>query len=407
MTRDERQALAITNWKNAGCRATWSFCTGFGKTKTALDALERLLAKNPDARTVIIVPTDGLREQWYTKLDERGLVFNIEVLIINTASSKPFSCDILILDECHKYNSDSFRKVFLNCHPKAILGLTATYERLDGKQKEVLDKICPVCDTVSVQEAIENNWLSPYREYKVMIDVDLTEYDKANQTFLSTFSYFNFEWNKAMACVTDPSFRAKYAKSMGVTTKELSQKAFAWNKAMQFRKSFIANHPRKIEIAQKILEARKDKKCITFNGSIEQCEAYGSGYVLHSKKAKKEQRKIIEEFSHCDTGVMHTSKMADEGLDIPGLSVAIITGFNSSKTTTVQRTGRVIRYEKGKEAEVFFLVLKGCQDDKWFKKANEGMEFIEINEQELDFILNRQELNKTVKVQSSFNGFRF
>ena len=35
---------------------------------------------------------------------------------------------------------------------KLILGLTATYERLDGREKEVLDLYCPVCDTITLEE---------------------------------------------------------------------------------------------------------------------------------------------------------------------------------------------------------------------------------------------------------------
>ena len=96
--------------------------------------------------------------------------------------------------------------------------------------------------------------------------------------------------------------------------------------------------------------------------------------MIHSEQNKKENEKILEDFSKAETGVLHTSKMLDEGADIPGLSVAIVCGFNSSKITTRQRIGRCIRREGNKTAEIFFLVLKGCSDDKWFKKANEYKE---------------------------------
>ena len=82
-----------------------------------------------------------------------------------------------------------------------------------------------------------------------------------------------------MKAVQSDIFRKNYAKLTGFTVKEVTAHAFAWNKAMQFRKKFIANHPKKIEIAKKILEARKNTKAITFNSSIKQCEAYGFGYV--------------------------------------------------------------------------------------------------------------------------------
>lgn len=310
--------------------------------------------------------------------------------------------------EVHRSAAQQLSKVFLNCNPTFILGLTATYERLDGREKIILDKYCPVFDAVTIKEAEENGWVSPYREYKVFIDVDLTEYNKANQTFMSAFAFFNFEWDKAMKCCTDTIFRNKYAKQMGYTIKEVSAKAFAWNKAMQFRKRFIADHPKKIEIAKKILEARKNTKAITFNSSIKQCEAYGYGYIIHSRKSTKENKQILEDFAKSGPGnVLHNSKMAKEGYDCPGINLVIITGFNSDKTSKVQTIGRGIRFEPNKVTEVFTLVIKGGQDEKWYKKASEGMDYIEINEKELDDILDNKAIDKPIKTQEKFTGLRF
>ena len=299
MTRGERQALAIQKWKDNKCRGTLVGCTGVGKTKTALDAIERVIAKNPTVKVVIVVPTQILQDQWIEKLDERGLVFNIDVLVLNTAAKRPFYCNMLVVDEVHRAAAEELSQMFLNCKPVFVLGLTATYERLDGREKIILDKFCPVIDEIPLEEAEKNGWVSPYKEYKVMIDVDLTEYNKANQAFLEHFAFFNFDWKNAMSCVQNETFRKNYAYLLGTTIKEVTARAFAWNRAMQFRKKFIANHPKKIEIAKKILEARKNTKVITFNSSIKQCEAYGFGYVIHSEKKKKENKAILDEFAKC------------------------------------------------------------------------------------------------------------
>lgn len=388
MNRTERQYDCFKKWKAANCRATIVACTGFGKTKTALDIIERVVSVNPDIKITIVVPTKILRDQWRTKLDDRGFFFNTEVLVLNTAAKKPFQCHFLIVDEVHRAAAEKLSAMFQNCAPRLILGLTATYERLDGAEKVVLDNYCPVCDEITLEEATANGWVSPYKDYKVMLDVDLTEYNQANKTFMNHFSFFNFDWDTAMKCVTDVKFRQRMAKAMGCEIKEVTAHAFAWNKAMQFRKAFIANHPKKIEIAKKILEKRKNTKVITFNSSIKQCEAYGFGYVIHSEKKSKENQAILDEFAKCGPGsVLHNSKMAKEGYDCPGLGAVIITGFNSDKTSKIQEIGRCVRFEAGKEAEVFTLVLKGCQDNKWYSKSSEGMPYIEIDESELDAVL--------------------
>jgi superfamily II DNA or RNA helicase len=131
---------------------------------------------------------------------------------------------------------------------------------------------------------------------------------------------------------------------------------------MRARKTFIQNHPKKFEIARKILDARKDRKCITFSSTIKQAESFGDGYVLHSKKSEKQNKKTLDEFNKASCGVLHSSKAVNQGVDIPGLSVGIILSIDSSKITKQQRKGRICRFEEGKEAELFTIVLKGTQE---------------------------------------------
>ena len=78
----------------------------------------------------------------YEEIEEffEGEIVDIEVKVLKTASMKKFNCNFLIIDEAHTVCSAQLRNIFENCNPTFILGLTATYERLDGQEKEVLDK---------------------------------------------------------------------------------------------------------------------------------------------------------------------------------------------------------------------------------------------------------------------------
>ena len=60
-----------------------------------------------------------------------------------------------MLDEIHLMAADMFSKVFDCVSYKNILGLTATFERLDGKEI-LLSKYAPVCDTIPIDVAEEN-----------------------------------------------------------------------------------------------------------------------------------------------------------------------------------------------------------------------------------------------------------
>lgn len=399
MTRSERQQLAIDRWKSAGCRGSCVMPTGFGKTRTALDAVERVLAKNPTIKVVVVVPTKVLKDQWEEEIYKRNFNSPVNVLIINTTAKRPFDCNFLIIDECQHISAEGMSNVFKNCNPAFIMGLTATYERLDNREKIILDHFAPVCDEVTIEEATESGWVAPYTEYKVVIDTDLSEYEQYNRDFIKYFSFFNYDFNLCISVATNLFKQQQVAKTMNVPLKDVRACAYGFIKALKARKAFIANHPKKLEIAKRIIEARPNSKIITFNSSIKQCEAYEMGYVLHSGNTKKKNKITLEEFSLCKEGVLHTSKMADEGLDVKGLNVAIITGFNSSKISKRQRIGRVIRLEPGKTAEVFTLVLKGTVEDQWFRKSMEGFDYVEINEQELDMILQKKKISNKKKIK--------
>ena len=164
------------------------------------------------------------------------------------------------------------------------------------------------------------------------------------------------------------------------------------------RKEFVMRHPKKFEIADKILDARKDKKCITFCATIKDSEHFKDrGPLLHSKKKKKENQKIIEEFNDGGPSVLSTNKSADAGVDIKGLSVGVILSGDSSSRRFVQRTGRCIRLEEDKVAEMFTLVINNTNDSRWFDNANNGQHYISLNEHDLDIVLNGGDINSRPK----------
>lgn len=391
MDRTTRQKLAIKRWsQNNGC-ATLILPTGFGKTRIALTISQLLTQKNPDFKILVVVPTDNLKNQWLKQLIEWKLLKNVTVEIINTAIKKVQHFDLLICDEAHRYASDSFSKLFDVIYYKMILCLTGTLERLDGKE-ELIKTHAPVCDAVTRDEAIENGWLADFKNYLVMIDVDLKEYKQWDQVFNQCFSVLNFDFNLGMRLMKDAVFRRKYAKQTKMDYNILTGVVMKWMKAMRKRKEFVLSHPKKIEITKKILNARKDKKSITFCNTIKDAESIKMGYVLHSKQKKKENEAILEKFAKDSCGVINSSKALNTGTDIPGLSVGIMLANTSSKITKQQSIGRCIRKEGDKIAEFFTLVIKGTQDVKWAINSS-VTDYITITEEQLQDVLDGKEIS--------------
>lgn len=260
------------------------------------------------------------------------------------------------------------------------MGLTATFERLDERHK-LLEKYCPIVDTVTLQEAQINGWVSQYNEYLVLIDVDdIDIYRRYNKEFTEHFEFFNFDFNKAMSMVGKDGLKNKLKYRDELCGKDESKKkevlkainyhATGFMRAIQARKKFVYEHPEKLRLAEEIIKYRPDKKIVTFCANTKVAESFSIGQVYTGKESKKKNRTSIEEFTSKSSGVLHTCKLMEAGADITGLSVGIMLGVNSSEIKSQQCRGRVVRKEGNKTAEFFTLVINDTIETKWWENSH-------------------------------------
>ena len=391
--RDERQEECIRKWISYKGKATIVAGTGFGKTRVAIKTIQLLRKKYPTLSVLVTVPTELLKNQWVEEIDKFGLGFNTEVRVMMGLSKENYVCDLLIIDEAHRISSEVLSNILTNTKFKLILGLTATFERLDGRH-EILAKYAPVCDTITLHEALLNGWVSNYKDYVVLLDVpDIDVYKGYNKEFIQHFEYFQFDWNLVMSMIGPKGFinRAKYRDEIckdeskrREVFKEITYHAMGFMRALQNRKKFIYNHPEKIRIANEIIAMRPNNKIITFSANVKMAESIQGGLVYTGKEGKKKNRITLEEFSKMPSGVLSSCKLAEEGFNLPDLSVGIMLGVNSSKTKAIQTLGRVIRKTtSNKEAEFFTIIINDTVESEWLKKSRVDNNFIVIDEENL------------------------
>ena len=145
--------------------------TGRGKTHTAFGIMDNL-----KVRTLIVVPTKPLKEQWYDQI--KKFIPDANVVQYNPAKSMDvFEGDILIgvingllkkdrkffsnfglsiFDEVHKYSSRTNKKIFRLASSFYMLGMTATPERID--QQEIVNYLgCgPLVDSMDIPTYSDN-----------------------------------------------------------------------------------------------------------------------------------------------------------------------------------------------------------------------------------------------------------
>ena len=397
MTRDDRQKLSCKRWVEAGGRASVVACTGYGKTRIAMMIIQSLYKRNPLLNVLVIVPTEVLKEQWQLELAKNKLFAICKVEIINTVIKNIYEVDLLVLDELHAYCGENFITLFEVVKYKYVLGLTATFERLDGRH-ELLTPYVPICDTVTLSDALANGWVSDFRKYKVLLKVDMTEYNAYNAKFQQLFAYFGHDFKLVMELIKSPLKAKKWAKMCGKEEGVVRGYLTQFMRYLKLRKSFVMSHQKKFEIANKILDYRTDKKCILFTATCKDAEIFKKrAYVLHSQKKKTENRKILELFNEAKIANIVSPKSLNTGVDVKGLSVGIALTCNSSQITNLQSLGRVIRREEGKVAEFFTLVIDNSIENTWFNNSNKNQSYITINEEQLDQILKGQEVSSRPK----------
>ncbi|MGW3988245.1 DUF3427 domain-containing protein [Streptomyces sp. NPDC004830] len=86
----------------------------------------------------------------------------------------PHHFDIIVIDEFHHATATTYRRVIDHFKPKELLGLTATPERMDGRnvQDEFFDG--RIAAEMRLWEALENDLLCPFHYFGIPDGTDLT-----------------------------------------------------------------------------------------------------------------------------------------------------------------------------------------------------------------------------------------
>lgn len=372
MTRTERQIEVLKKWRANNFRGIFQAATGFGKTYTAIMAIQGMVTKADIKSCLVVVPTITLKAQWETELAKHKIKF-AEVLVINTAIKQPRDYDMLVLDECHRYAADSFKRIFEVADCDYVMGLTATLEREDGLHDIILDYL-QLIDEVTVDECLDNGWISPYTIYNVAVplpDDEQIAYKKVNNSFKHFAATLGFGGD---------AFRnaQKYLKS---GSSEQRGKAAMYYNAMRKRKTICLNNSNKVEATNDIIKALGKVNGLIFSGTTDFAEKLQEklGDIcmsFHSKITKKQQKDIVARFKDKRTKVRYLSSVQalNEGFNVPDCSIAIIAGSNSTKRTFIQQLGRVVRMQKGKQAVIVNLYTPDTQDAVWTNKRLDGID---------------------------------
>ena len=376
-----RQRDILRKWSRQGCKGTLEACTGFGKTYTAVMAIRALNEQQPGESTLIIVPTLHLQKQWREKVAELD---NVEVLVINSAVKREHDVNLLVLDEIHNYASSVFGTVFEKVKYRKILGLTATIVRQDGNDY-LLRQRAPIFDKVMLSEALREGYVSPFRVLNVPIyltEDDKRLYKELSNNFNYYFSKFGHDFGQAMNCLKSPQACENFALRTTAEADQVRIWAINFNRNLAARKKMLYNNWAKLDAAKRLIQ-ELEMKTVTFSESVDFANALtkataGVSQSYSSRMSKKKRKEALDAFNDGTTRVINTAKALDEGFDVPGVELAIISSGSSSPRQDVQRTGRAIRFVDGKVGYIVNLYMPDTQDEKWLRQRQKNSVNIEF-----------------------------
>ena len=121
----------------------------------------------------------------------------------------------------------------------------------------------------------------------------------------------------------------------------------------------------KLEAIWHILIRHKTERTIIFTADNDAAYAIGNHFcfpvITHKTKAG-ERKEFLDRFRSGEYRVLVTSKVLNEGVDVPEAAVGIVVSGSGSSREHVQRLGRILRASEGKQAELYELISEGTSE---------------------------------------------
>lgn len=359
MLRDY-QKQAVDAWVANGKRGIVVLPTGSGKTIIGIKAIS--LQNTP---TIIVAPTLDLVDQWRSRLKEEfkvevgvlgGGEREIKALTVSTYDSAYIHADrlgnrfgLIIFDEVHHLPAEGFRNIAEMFASPFRLGLTATFEREDGMHSELNRLVGGKVFERRVRDLV-GYYLSPFRLEKIVVELT-NEEKKGYEENQKVFSDYLLRSNLMMRTSSD--FQKLVMRSG--RDPAAREALLARNKARDIAYNSIS----KIGELSEILKKHNESKVFIFTEHNKLVHKISKTFLIPSityRTASKERTEILNKFRSGIYKAVVTSKVLDEGIDVPDADVGIILSGTGSERAFVQRLGRILRKIEGKEAVLYEIV---------------------------------------------------
>ncbi len=358
------QEKALKAWLGAGKKGTIVLPTGAGKTHVAIKAISTV-----NQPVIVVVPTLDLLEQWRSVLSKElgveagvygGGEHILRAVTVATYDSAYIRAEeignkfaLVVFDEVHHLPAPGYMQIAEMFAAPYRLGLTATYEREDGLHSELSRLIGGKVFEIGV-DRLAGRYLAEYDVKTIATELtpeEKREYDEAYKRFL------NYLHANKIFLKTPKDFQ-RFVMRTGRDPKA-REALLARHRA----RSIALNSASKLNALKQVLETHSspDDRILIFTEHNELVHRITREFLIPSityKTQKIERTETLENFRNARYRVIVTSKVLDEGVDVPEANVGIILSGSGSTREFRQRLGRLLRKRGEKRAVLYEIVSK-------------------------------------------------
>lgn len=214
----------------------------------------------------------------------------------------------IVIDEAHHAAAPTYRRVVDYFNPNFLLGVTATPQRSDSTR--LIDVFQEIVYYKSIQDLIQDGWLSPLVGYRVKTDIDISDVEIRNG------EYAQDQLEEKVDTPERNAFVVATYRNLAMDTKAIvfaSGVRHAQNLALSFRQASV------------------------------ECE------VIVGTTPQEERQKILQDFSTNKLKLIVNVGVLTEGFDEPSLQTIILAKPTRSTLLYTQIVGRGTRLFEGKD----------------------------------------------------------
>lgn len=368
MTPYPHQIEALQAWRQAGARGIVVLPTGGGKTYVAQLAMTGI-----QKSTLIVVPTLDLMHQWYAHLmaafpdTQIGLLgggsHDRTAFLVATYDSAAIHAEalgnrygFLIFDECHHLPSNFTRVIAEYSLAPYRLGLTATPERSDGRHFDFDQLIGPMVYRVSA-EALSGSVLAKHRVTRIKVHLSQEERQRYERLIEKRNDFLKQSdihlgslrgWQRFVRA----SARSRAGRRAMLAHREARSIAFGTEGKLRVLGDLLAQH--------------HPTRTLVFTDDNATVYRIAKSFLIPAithKTPVKERHDILARFKSGVYPTVVTSRVLNEGVDVPEATIAVVLSGTGSAREYTQRLGRILRQGNGKLALLYEVIADSTSEE--------------------------------------------